>query len=291
MRTCGTMASGRGHFFGICGEVFIGLRAARGQRAAHGGSSSSSLRRGDAHRPADAGRRARRHLLLLRRHRCAAPRNALSTGLELVVFSKRLHRGVSVASSTARANVWVGVSGFTGGVLGLNANEPAAIPLGDVVANTTVPAYFFMTASPMTDSAIAQNFTVTLYQGDPAHEHHALLPRMPTATARASTTRLQGGGEQGEGRDRLGAIAASVSTSSPVIRRHDHSHGRRHHRHARERPGRDTVHLRDADDAAELALPVRFRLVGTSLTLSPGTAGAGDLHEPARDLECQLVGG
>jgi outer membrane protein OmpA-like peptidoglycan-associated protein len=181
------------------------------------------------------------------------------------------YTGVSVASSTARANVWVGVSAFTGGVLGLNANQPAAIPLGDVAANTSVPAYFFMTASPMTDSAVAQNFTVTLYQGDPAHGGTTLCSyadgysKGVYDTIKAAANKVQ---------DVTGdSIAASVSTSSPVI------------------GGTITLTVEGTTGTlgsgpdgtpfiyeTPTTLPSwpagAFRLVGTTLTLSPGTASA-----------------
>ncbi|MEP6813026.1 MAG: hypothetical protein ABI990_08560, partial [Actinomycetota bacterium] len=181
------------------------------------------------------------------------------------------YTGVSVASSTARANVWVGVSGFTGGVLGLNANQPSAIPLGNVAANTPVPAYFFMTASPMTDNVTAQNFTATLYQGDPTHGGTTLCSyadgysKGVYDTIKAAANKVQ---------DVTGdSVAASVSTSSPVIGGSitltvEGTTGTLGN-------GPDGIPFIYETPTSLPSWPAgAFRLVGTSLTLSPGTAGA-----------------
>ena len=120
-----------------------------------------------------------------------------------------------------------------------------------------------------------------------ARRQHALLVRRRLQQGRLRHD--QGSCEQGPGRDRRQHRCERVDLE-PGDRRHDHAHGRRHDRHARQRPGRDTVHLRDAHDAAELArgsVPAR-RHVAHAV---PGNCGSRDLHEPARDLIERLVGG
>src|SRR3989449_6581537 len=87
----------------------------------------------------------------------AAASPALSSG----------YTGYTITSSSARSNVWVELSGFSG-VLGLNSNQPSAAPIGNLGAGATVPSYFFLTATSLATTATPQNFTFTLYQGDPA---------------------------------------------------------------------------------------------------------------------------
>jgi hypothetical protein len=52
------------------------------------------------------------------------------------------YTGVSISPSSARSHMWVRLSGFGGGRLGLNSDQPAAIPLGNLGAGATTPAYF-----------------------------------------------------------------------------------------------------------------------------------------------------
>src|SRR5206468_10339088 len=65
------------------------------------------------------------------------------------------YTGVSISPAAARSNIWVQVTNFAGGALGLDANQPAAAPLGNLTAASTTPAYFFLTASPVADNTTA----------------------------------------------------------------------------------------------------------------------------------------
>jgi hypothetical protein len=79
------------------------------------------------------------------------------------------YTGVSISPSVARSNVWVELSGFGGGSLGFNSDQPAAIPLGNLSAGAATPAYFFLTASTVAQTSTAQTFNVGVYRGDPSH--------------------------------------------------------------------------------------------------------------------------
>ena len=69
------------------------------------------------------------------------------------------YTGVSISPDAAKTNVWVKLSSFAGGALGLNSNQPAAFPLGNLASGSTTPAYFFLTASPVAQTATAQAFS------------------------------------------------------------------------------------------------------------------------------------
>jgi hypothetical protein len=125
------------------------------------------------------------------------------------------YTGVSISPSTAKTNIWVKLSSFAGGALALNSNQPSAFPLGNLAAASTTPAYFFLTAAPVAQTATAQTFSVDVYQGDPSHGG-ALLCSYGDGysagvydTIQASANKVQ---------DVTGdSISSSVSTSSPVI--------------------------------------------------------------------------
>jgi outer membrane protein OmpA-like peptidoglycan-associated protein len=125
------------------------------------------------------------------------------------------YTGFSVSPATAKTNLWVQLSGFTGGALGLNANQPSAFPVGNVGAGSTTPAYFFLSAAPVAQTATAQNFSVNVWQGDPSHGGTQLCTVSDGYSAgiydtiQASANKVQ---------DVTGdSVAATVSTSSPVI--------------------------------------------------------------------------
>jgi len=125
------------------------------------------------------------------------------------------YTGVSISPSGAKTNIWVKLSGFAGGALGLNSNQPTAFPLGNLAAASTTPAYFFLAAAPVAQTTTAQTFSVDVYQGDPSHGG-ALLCSYADGyssgvydTIQASANKVQ---------DVTGdSISSSVSTSSPVI--------------------------------------------------------------------------
>jgi uncharacterized repeat protein (TIGR01451 family) len=125
------------------------------------------------------------------------------------------YTGFSVNPAAAKTNVWVQLSGFTGGALRLNANQPSTFPLGNLGAGSTTPAYFFLAASPVAQTATAQNFSVNVWQGDPAHGGTQLCTVGDGYsggvydTIQASANKVQ---------DVTGdSVAATVSNASPVI--------------------------------------------------------------------------
>ncbi|HEX5145576.1 MAG TPA: hypothetical protein VFV85_01030, partial [Conexibacter sp.] len=125
------------------------------------------------------------------------------------------YTGFSVNPTAAKTNIWVQLSGFTGGALGLNANQPSAFPLGNLGAGSSTPAYFFLTAAPATATATAQNFTVGVWQGDPAHGGTQLCAVGDGYSAGVYSA-LQAAANKVQ--DVTGdSVAATVSTSSPVI--------------------------------------------------------------------------
>ncbi|HET8528919.1 MAG TPA: hypothetical protein VFL60_08410 [Gaiellaceae bacterium] len=177
------------------------------------------------------------------------------------------YTGVSITPSAAAGNVWVKLSNFSGGALGLNANQPAALPLGNLAAGSTTPAYFFLTATTVGDVAAAQSFDVGLYQGDPGRGGTLLCTFGDgysaglMATIKAAANKVQD--VTGDGK------AATVSTSSPVV------------------GGTVTLSVEgttgtlgqgpdsqpfvyETPDALGSWPAGSFRLVGTTLTLSPG---------------------
>ncbi len=125
------------------------------------------------------------------------------------------YTGVSITPAAAKTNIWVQLSGFSGGALGLNANQPSAFPLGNLASGSSTPAYFFLTANPVADTTTAQSFSVDVYQGDPAHGGSLLCSYADGYSAgvydtiQASANKVQ---------DVTGdSVSSSISTTSPVI--------------------------------------------------------------------------
>jgi len=178
------------------------------------------------------------------------------------------YTGFSINPAAAKTNIWVQLSGFTGGALGLNANQPSAFPLGNLGAGSTTPAYFFLTASPAAATATAQNFTVELWQGDPSHGGTQLCTAGDGYSAgiysalEASANKVK---------DVTGdSIAATVSTSSPVI-------GGTITLSVEGTTGTlgngpdGTPFIYETPTALGTWPAGSFRLTGTTLTLNPGT--------------------
>ena len=83
------------------------------------------------------------------------------------------YAGYQVTSADARKNLWIELSTFTGGQLGLNTSQPAALPLGNLTAGKSVPSFSFLTATAV--SSVAQNHVVKVYAGRPGAAGSALL--------------------------------------------------------------------------------------------------------------------
>lgn len=71
-----------------------------------------------------------------------------------------------VTSTSARSDLWVELSGFTGGVVSLANAGDSALPLGTVTANGTRSAYFMIKASGAT--ATPQSHTLKIYAQKPS---------------------------------------------------------------------------------------------------------------------------
>jgi outer membrane protein OmpA-like peptidoglycan-associated protein len=179
------------------------------------------------------------------------------------------YTGFSVNPAAAKTNIWVQLSGFTGGALGLNANQPSAFPLGNLGAGSTTPAYFFLTASPAAETLTAQNFTVAVWQGDPAHGGTQLCAAGDGYSAGVYSA-LQAAANKVQ--DVTGdSIAASVSTSSPVI-------GGTITLSVEGTTGTlgngpdGTPFIYETPSALDTWPAGSFRLTGTTLTLNPGAS-------------------
>jgi uncharacterized repeat protein (TIGR01451 family) len=76
------------------------------------------------------------------------------------------YAGYTVRSgSSAENNLWLGVSNFTGGSVGLAAAQPANVALTNIPANSAATSYLLLKAAAA--STTAQTHTVTLYRGYP----------------------------------------------------------------------------------------------------------------------------
>jgi uncharacterized repeat protein (TIGR01451 family) len=179
------------------------------------------------------------------------------------------YTGFSVNPGAAKTNIWVQLSGFTGGSLGLNSNQPSAFPLGNLGAGSTTPAYFFLTSSATAATATAQNFTVEVWQGDPAHGGTQLCTAGDGYSAgvysalEAAANKVQ---------DVTGdSVAATVSTSSPVI-------GGTITLSVEGTTGTlgsgpdGTPFIYETPTALDTWPAGSFRLTGTALTLNPGAS-------------------
>ena len=89
------------------------------------------------------------------------------------------YTGYQVTNGTGAAltDTWVTLTGFTGGSLGLAANQAAAERLGDLAAGGHDSLFWYLTATGA--NAGAQNHTVTVYRHNPA---------LPNAVALCTTT-------------------------------------------------------------------------------------------------------
>ncbi|HWG99412.1 MAG TPA: Ig-like domain-containing protein, partial [Pilimelia sp.] len=69
------------------------------------------------------------------------------------------------AGASARNHLWLGFGGFTGGVLGLAADQPAVMPLPALASGASAAQYALLTATGPT--TVPQSHTVTVYDGPP----------------------------------------------------------------------------------------------------------------------------
>ncbi|GLW92339.1 beta strand repeat-containing protein [Actinokineospora globicatena] len=74
------------------------------------------------------------------------------------------YAGYRVSGQTARSGLWLGVDGFTGGVIAPATDQPTRVPLPDLT-ETGVARYLLFTASAATTTP--QTHTVTVYTGPP----------------------------------------------------------------------------------------------------------------------------
>jgi len=94
-----------------------------------------------------------------------APRFYIDTAQNQTPKMTAGYAGYMVSSTSARSDLWVRVSNFTGGQVRLPATQPAAIPVGAVPAGQGKPAYFLLEA-PATSSSV-QAHTVEVLSGAP----------------------------------------------------------------------------------------------------------------------------
>ncbi|HVE24272.1 MAG TPA: hypothetical protein VNC22_02660, partial [Sporichthya sp.] len=84
---------------------------------------------------------------------------------------------ITNATGAAMSDVWVQLSGFTGGSLALASGQSAAQRAGDIAIAGSTARYWYLTAAA--ESATAQNHTITVFRGNPA---------LPNAAALCTTT-------------------------------------------------------------------------------------------------------
>ena len=143
----------------------------------------------------------------------------------------------------------------------------------------------------MTDSAIAQNFTVTLYTRRPCAWRHQRSARMPTATARASTDTIKAAANKVK--DVTGdSICCERVDLQPGHRRHDHSP------RSKAPPARSGTARTGHRSSTRRRRRCRgwpagaFRLVGDELSRYPRERRAPLTYTNQLEIsECQLVGG
>jgi len=73
--------------------------------------------------------------------------------------------GYELSGASLGSDVWIKLSGFTGGALGLAANQSASIPVRATSQGGNPLVYAYLTASAIT--ATAQTFTVEVWNGKP----------------------------------------------------------------------------------------------------------------------------
>ncbi|GAA3021832.1 hypothetical protein Aglo01_13630 [Actinokineospora globicatena] len=83
------------------------------------------------------------------------------------------YAGYRVSGQTARSGLWLGVDGFTGGVIAPATDQPTRVPLPDLT-ETGVARYLLFTASAATTTP--QSHTITIYTG-PRQIQQPLLPQ------------------------------------------------------------------------------------------------------------------
>ncbi len=123
------------------------------------------------------------------------------------------YAGYRIATTDARADLWVRLTGFTGGALGLGAQQPDALPLGMLAAGTSRPAFFMLTASAA--STTAQNHTVQVYAGMPGTSTATLLCSSSGGFSKVMET-LQAQSNKLEDINADGRVA-SLSTTTPML--------------------------------------------------------------------------
>jgi outer membrane protein OmpA-like peptidoglycan-associated protein len=174
------------------------------------------------------------------------------------------YTGYAVTNATGAGldDVWAQLSDFTGGSLALATGQSAAQRVGDLDAGARESRFWYLTAA--TASASAQNHTVTLYRHNPA---------LPNSTALCSTT---GGFSSVQGTLAASAnkvTGISVTGGTPKL-------GSQFTVTVTGNTGQigagvagDAESLWMTPAVAENWPASAFRLVGTSLTISPdGTA-------------------
>lgn len=176
------------------------------------------------------------------------------------------YTGYKITNNTGAAlnDVWVQLSDFTGGSLALGSGQAAAQRAGDVASAATTSRFWYLTASTATTNP--QNHTVTVYQHNPT---------LPDAVALCSTV-----GGFSSVQATLGASAnkvtnITVSGAAPKL-------GAQFTVTVTGNTGTigsgitgDSESLWMSPAVAETWPAGVFRLVGTSLTISPnGTAPA-----------------
>ena len=95
--------------------------------------------------------------------RTSSPTFYIDTGVSPQLTG--MYASYQITSSTAVADVWVGIGGFTGAFVGPAANEDGDVHLGSFTAGQTKTAFFYLNASGAT--LVTQSHTVTVYDARP----------------------------------------------------------------------------------------------------------------------------
>ncbi|GAA1901975.1 hypothetical protein [Lapillicoccus jejuensis] len=140
-----------------------------------------------------------------------APRFYIDSGVTPKLTSG--YAGYDVSATAARHDLYVQLSGFTGGSIALAASQPTSMPLGATAAGAHTPAFFLLDASAA--SLTAQTHTVQVWSGKPGAAGSSLLCATSGGfggvdeTIKAAANKVQD--TTGDG------VAVTLSTATPRL--------------------------------------------------------------------------
>jgi uncharacterized repeat protein (TIGR01451 family) len=111
------------------------------------------------------------------------------------------------AGSSAENGLWIKLSNFTGGVIGLASGEASSQPLPDIASNASSSRFFLLSADQNLatgGTTTAQAHTITLYRGAPGLGGSAVCTRTFSYSSVSETIKA------------LANKVASISTSAPL---------------------------------------------------------------------------